>query len=187
MPPTRAANNAFGHIIEMTPPDGDHAADSLRLGHPGPLRRPHDRRSGRAVEPRRPRPDGWFACPDNAAVDAQGRLWIATDQGDNWARTGQRRRALRAGDRGPAAAAPSKLFFRVPGRRGDVRPLLHARPGDVVPRGAASRRRRHRRLQRLRPAVDLRGPGHPLAGFRATMPPRPSVLAITKRGGGKIA
>ena len=31
--------NLFGHIVEMTPPDGDHAADQVRLGHPGQVRR----------------------------------------------------------------------------------------------------------------------------------------------------
>ena len=79
---------AFGHIIEIIPPEGDHAAEMfaweilVRCGDPaveavGALWNP-DTSS-----------NGWFACPDNAAVDNQGRLWISTDQGDNWPRTGR--------------------------------------------------------------------------------------------------
>ena len=77
------ADNVFGHIIEMAPPDGDHAAERftwevlVRCGDPrvaevGALWSPDTS------------DNGWFACPDNAAVDAQGRLWISTDQGEPW-------------------------------------------------------------------------------------------------------
>ena len=77
------AVNVFGHIIEMTPPDGNHAADRfawellVRCGdravaEVGALWNPET--SG----------NGWFACPDNAAVDAEGRLWVSTDQGSPW-------------------------------------------------------------------------------------------------------
>ena len=41
------AENKFGHIVEMTPPDGDHAADEIHLGNPGEMRRSCGRRSGR--------------------------------------------------------------------------------------------------------------------------------------------
>ena len=76
-------DNEFGHIIELTPPEGDHAADQfrweilVRCGDPtiaqiGALWNPETSESG------------WFVCPDNSAIDAQGRLWVATDQGEHW-------------------------------------------------------------------------------------------------------
>ena len=67
------AENVFGHIIEMTSPDGDHAASAfrwdvlIRCGDPriaavGALWHPDTSASG------------WFASPDNCALDGQGRL-----------------------------------------------------------------------------------------------------------------
>jgi uncharacterized protein len=137
------AVNVFGHIIEMTPPDGDHAADRftwellVRCGDPavaevGALWNPETSANG------------WFACPDNAAVDAEGRLWVSTDQGEPWP-TRPRRWALRTRNRG-GAAAHREAVLPLPGGCRAVRPLLHAGPGDAVPRRAASRRRRHRPL-----------------------------------------
>lgn len=41
--------NHFGHIIEMTAPDGDHAAATYPLGHPHQMRRPAHRRGWRPV------------------------------------------------------------------------------------------------------------------------------------------
>ena len=37
------ADNKFGHIIEMTPPDGDHARPRVYLGDPGQVRRSRGR------------------------------------------------------------------------------------------------------------------------------------------------
>ena len=59
------ADNRFGHIIEMIPPDGDHAARQVPLGDPGALRR--SRRSPTSARRSRPTPprNGWFGMPDN--------------------------------------------------------------------------------------------------------------------------
>jgi secreted PhoX family phosphatase len=106
------APNVFGHIIEMTPPGGDHAGHEfrwevlLRCGDPaiaevGALWAPETSQNG------------WFVCPDNAAVDAEGRLWIATDQGEGWWSTG-RADGLYALETEGARRRTAKLFFRCP-------------------------------------------------------------------------
>ena len=179
------ADNAFGHIIEMTPPDGDHAADVfawemlVRCGDPavaavGALWNP-DTSS-----------NGWFASPDNAAVDNQGRLWISTDQGDNWPRTG-RSDGLYALETDGERRRTSKLFFRCPVGAELCGPCFTP-DGETV------------FVAVQHPAADgaeaLIGFGRPSTfkdpatrwpDFDPKMPPRPSVLAITKDGGGKIA
>ncbi|MEZ5584729.1 MAG: DUF839 domain-containing protein [Candidatus Competibacteraceae bacterium] len=43
--------------------------------------------------------NGWLSCPDNCAVDHQGRLWVTTDQGSAWSKTGHRRWRLGVGNR----------------------------------------------------------------------------------------
>ena len=123
MPPIRGAENVFGHIIEMTPPDGDHA------------RRRFAGNAGRAA-----------AIPSVAEV---GALWNPGDVGQ-WLvrlprqcrgrcaraavdrdRPGRaladrtRRRSLCAGNR-RRAAAHGQAVLPLPGRRRDVRPVLHA-------------------------------------------------------------
>ncbi|MEZ0280283.1 PhoX family phosphatase, partial [Methyloceanibacter sp.] len=179
------ADNAFGHIIEMMPPDGDHAADVfswemlVRCGDPsvasvGALWNP-DTSS-----------NGWFASPDNAAVDNRGRLWISTDQGDNWARTG-RSDGLYALETDGERRRTSKLFFRCPVGAELCGPCFTP-DGETL------------FVAVQHPAADgteaLIGFGRPSTfkdpatrwpDFDPKMPPRPSVLAITKDGGGKIA
>ena len=67
---------------------GDHRRDQVRVGSAAEMRR--SRRSPRSAPPSRPpRPrTAGSACPDNCAVDALGRLWVATD-GKSPARTGR--------------------------------------------------------------------------------------------------
>ena len=63
----------------------------------------------------RPRPtSGWFCLPRQfLRSTTQGRLWIATDQGDNWARTGRADGLYELETEGTRRRT-SKMFFRVP-------------------------------------------------------------------------
>lgn len=80
-PANPRVKNKYGHILEISPPlkDGvrDHAAtqsawEILLLGGD-----PHKKGVGARTHPAVK--DGWLACPDNAAFDNAGRLWIGTD------------------------------------------------------------------------------------------------------------
>lgn len=166
------ANNAFGHIIEITAADGDHAAESatweilLRCGDParpefGALWNP-------AVSE-----NGWFAAPDNCAFDPAGRLWVATDGNEV---SGAADGLWGVETDGPLRGA-GFAFFRAPVGAEVCGPCF-------APDGAT-----------LFVAVQ-----HPGDGERATfaspttrwpdfdpaMPPRPSVLAIRREDHGPI-
>jgi secreted PhoX family phosphatase len=179
------ADNAFGHIIEMTPIGGDHTAAEfdwtilVKCGDPG-IGSVGAMWSPDVTE------NGWFACPDNAATDNQGRLWIATDQGERWARTGRADGLYGLETDGPRRGTP-KLFFRCPvgaemcGPRftpdGETLFVAVQHPGAdgaeaVIGFGRPS---------------TFKDPVTRWPDFDEAMPPRPSVLAITKDGGGKIA
>ena len=153
------------------------------LGNPGEVRRSRRLpRSARRFHPATTK-DGWFGMPDNCAIDAEGRLWIATDGNSDrdtgrtdglWAieTEGDGARHLEAvlprARPAPNCAAPSS---RPTTRRCSSPSSIPATTAEV---------------EGVRPAVDLRGPVDPLAGLQPKLPPRPSVVAITKRGGGKI-
>jgi uncharacterized protein len=177
------AENVFGHIIEMTPPDEDHAAERfswdmlVRCGDPavaevGALWNPG---SG----------NGWFACPDNAAVDAEGRLWISTDQGEPWPT--RRADGLYALETEGERRRTAKLFFRCPVGAEMCGPCFTPDQGTLfvaVQHPAADGTDRYKGFERASSFTD---PATRWPDFKPDMPPRPSVLAITKIGGGKIA
>jgi uncharacterized protein len=178
------AVNVFGHIIEMTPPDGDHAADRftwellVRCGDPavaevGALWNPETSANG------------WFACPDNAAVDAEGRLWVSTDQGEPWP-TG-RADGLYALETEGEQRRTAKLFFRCPVGAELCGPCFTPDQETLflaVQHPAADATDRYKGFGR---ASNFADPATRWPDFEPGMPPRPSVLAITKIGGGKIA
>src|SRR5687767_8413184 len=105
------ADNVFGHIIEMTPPNGDHGADCFAWNVLVRCGDPSGAEVGALWYPETS-DDGWFACPDNAAVDGEGRLWISTDQGEPW--PSRRADGLYALETEGARRRAAKLFFRAP-------------------------------------------------------------------------
>ncbi len=168
------AENAFGHIIEISETDGDFASTKskwdvlLKCGDPSVA----DVGASFSTATTK---NGWFGMPDNCAVDADGRLWVATD-GNNEKATG-RTDGIWAVDTEGDARGTSKLFFRVPVGAEMCGPSFNPtsdtffvsvqHPGDA---GLAT----------------FEAPATRWPDFKDDMPVRPAVLAITKQGGGKI-
>jgi secreted PhoX family phosphatase len=171
--------NKFGHIIEMIPDDGDHASLKfkweilVRCGDPSVAA------VGATFNPATSK-DGWFGMPDNCAIDAEGRLWIATD-GNSLPATG-RADGVWAIETEGAARGTSKHFFRCPNGAElcgpqftpDTETLFVAvqHPGES---------------EDPKTPATFEKPSTRWPDFKEGMPPRPSIVAITRRGGGKIA
>jgi uncharacterized protein len=179
------AENYFGHIIEMTPPDGDHAADAFDWEV---LVRCGDRSVAEVGALWNPATsdNGWFASPDNAAVDARGRLWIATDQGEHWPKTGRADGLYALATEGDQRRT-SKLFLRVPVGAEMCGPCF-AQDDEVlfvaVQHPGTDGTKDYKGFERDSTFED---PATRWPDFKEGMPPRPSVLVVTKTGGGKIA
>lgn len=174
--------NVFGHIIEITPDNGDHAAPGfhweilVKCGDPAiaPL--------GAAFNPATSR-NGWFAMPDNCTFDAEGRLWVATD-GNSGAKT-KRADGIWGVDTEGEGRGTSKCFFQVP--RGaemcgpcftpDMETMFLAvqHPGEAAEGSDAAE------------AASFENPSTRWPDFKEGVPPRPSIVAVTRHGGGKIA
>lgn len=176
------ADNRFGHIIEMIPEDGDHAAAKFKWEILVKCGDPSVAAVGASFNPATSK-DGWFGMPDNCAVDALGRLWIATD-GNSPAKTG-RADGVWAIETEGSARGTSKLFFRCPNGAElcgpyftpDMETLFVAiqHPGEADeddPKAA--------------PAT-FENPSTRWPDFKDGMPPRPSIVVITRKGGGRIA
>jgi secreted PhoX family phosphatase len=176
------AKNAFGHIIEIIEDGGDFTATKgkwevlLKCGDPSVAA------VGASFSTETSK-NGWFGMPDNAVVDSAGRLWVSTD-GNGPQETG-RTDGLWAVDTEGAARRTSKLFYRVPHGAELCGPCFTPddttafaavqHPGDDGPDWPAFGRRSYYE------DLSTRWPD-----FKPDMPVRPSVVAITKRGGGKI-
>ncbi|SDL60025.1 PhoX family protein [Paracoccus chinensis] len=176
------AKNAFGHIIEIIEEGEDFTATTgrwevlLQCGDPSIA-------EVGATFSTETTANGWFGMPDNAAVDADGRLWVSTD-GNSSSDTG-RTDGLWAVDTEGEARGTSRLFYRVPvgGElcgpcpTEDMTTFFVAvqHPGDG--------------------GEDWEGHGRPSyyedlstrwPDFDDAMPVRPAVVAITRQGGGRI-
>jgi secreted PhoX family phosphatase len=176
------AENLFGHIVEMTPPDGDHAATKFSWDILVKCGDPSVAEVGAVWGPGTSK-DGWFGMPDNCAVDNQGRLWIATD-GNSAKATGRSDGVWAIETEGEARGA-SKHFYRCPAGAELCGPVFTpddrtlfvavqhpADDGDLWPEfGRVS---------------TFEDPSTRWPDFQAGMPPRPSLVVITKEDGGII-
>ena len=177
--------NPHGHIIEMMEDGGDPAATKFKwsilvlCGDPKNEKHRTQWHSETTA-------NGWFAAPDNVAFDPSGRLWISTDQGTAWARLSGKADGLYALEHTGDKRGLSKLFFRCPvgaemcgprfTRDGTTLFLAVQHPSadgtaDWKPFGRPS---------------TFGDPATRWPDFKPGMPPRPAVVAITRRGGGPI-
>ncbi len=178
------AENHFGHIIEMTAPDRDHAADQFKWQILIKCGDPSVAEVGALWNPATSA-DGWFASPDNCTIDGDGRLWVATDQGKNWYRTGKAD-GLYAVDAAGDARGTSKLFFRVPVGAELCGPCFTEDDDTVflpVQHPGTDGTSKFPGFER---ASTFEDPATRWPDFDNSMPPRPSIVAARKKGGGRI-
>ena len=174
--------NAFGHIVSMIASDGDHAAETFNWKILVQCGDPSIAEVGATFSPETSE-NGWFGMPDNCVIDAENRLWIATD-GNNAEETG-RADGLWGVTTDGDGLATSVHFFRCPVGAELQGPFFtpdteslfvsvqHPGEGgeDWPEFGRGS---------------TFDDPSTRWPDFRDGMPPRPSVVVITKQGGGRI-
>ncbi len=180
---TDAANprgpNKFGHIIEMIPPGGagaeaDHAADRFTWDIFIKCGDPRNADHGASLHPN-VTADGWPASPDNCAFDTAGNIWLATDGAPKAAGFAD---GLWAAPVAGEARGLTKLFFTTPVGAELCGPCFT--PDNqtlflaVQHPGEAER------------AMSYESPATRWPDFAEGVPPRPSIVVVTKRGGGVI-
>ncbi|GJD97534.1 PhoX family protein [Methylobacterium iners] len=174
-------DNRFGHIVEFTPDGGDHAARGfgweilVRCGDPSIAA------VGATFSSATTR-DGWFGMPDNCSVDAQGRLWVATD-GNSASKTG-RADGVWAMETEGAGRGTSKHFFRVPNGAELCGPYFT--PDDTTFFVAIQHPGEADEEDPNAAPATFEAPATRWPDFRDGVPPRPAVVAITKQGGGRV-
>ena len=167
--------NKWGHILRIVPAKTaggkpDHAADVftwemfIAAGDPD---------KDRAVYHPRTSKNGWFACPDNMAFDPKGRIWIATDglPGCEGCPDG----VYAADTEGPGKAL-TKHFFDTPAGAELCGP-------EFTPDGKTF----FVAVQHPGEESDYANPSTRWPADKdSNLPPRPSVVVITKEDGGVI-
>lgn len=179
----RAANE-WGHIVEMVPTNGDHTATKftwnvlLKAGNPNA--------NVGAEYNSATTENGWFSCPDNCAIDHQGRLWVTTDQGEAWSKVSGKADGVYAVETEGELRGASKMFFRVPVGAEMCGPYFT--PDDqtlfvAVQHPATDGVDAYKPFGKM---STFEEPATRWPDFKDGVPPRPSVVAITKQGGGVI-
>lgn len=178
-PANPRANNRFGHIIEMIPDGGDHASTRFRWEILVKCGDHTDPKVGASFNPATTK-DGWFGMPDNLMIDPGGRLWIATD-GNSPLLTG-RADGLWALETQGKARGTAKHFFRCPNGAEMCGPCMTP---DMTTMFLAVQHPGESEDPKV--LATFESPSTRWPDFKPGMPPRPAVVAITKRGGGRIA
>ncbi|MEN3951127.1 PhoX family phosphatase [Iodidimonas sp. SYSU 1G8] len=198
--PNPRAGNSSGQIVEMTPDGGDHTATGARWELLVQCGDPARDGIGAVWNPATDA-NGWFSSPDNCAVDPAGNLWVSTDQGDNWVYNSGKAVPDAPKDTAPEGVSAdglwaletegpgrglAKMLFRCPmgaemcGPRftpdGETLFLAVQHPGDDS----------CDKWPLFEGPSTFENPATRWPDFKPGIPPRPSVLVITKKGGGKI-
>ena len=165
-------NNRHGHIVEITPQNGDHGSSQgtwtifLAAGKPGI--------DAGAAYHRAISESGWLSCPDNCAFDNKGRIYISTDGAPSAAGVAD---GVWIADTQGYGRALTRHFYQAPTGAEVCGPVLT--PDD-----------RTLFLAIQHPGEDpgstFEKPSTRWPDFKDGMPPRPSVIAITKKDGGPI-
>lgn len=181
----RREKNIWGQIVELSPPDGDHTARTFKwdiLVQCGDPKRPETR----AIWNPDTSANGWFSCPDNAAIDAEGRLWIATDQGRSWSYTSGSADGLWALATSGPERGTGRMFYRVPVGAEMCGPCFTP-DGETlflaVQHPGTDGTRQYEKFGRSSTFED---PATRWPDFEDGIPPRPSIVVVTKKGGGRI-
>lgn len=166
------ARNAHGHIIEITPKDGEHGSTEgtwsifIVGGRPGI--------DAGARYHRATSENGWLSCVDNCTFDSKGRIWIATDGAPTAAGIAD---GLYGADTAGYGRGLTRCFFQAPTGAEVCGPILTPDDSTVF-------------LAVQHPGEDagstFEKPSTRWPDFKDGVPPRPSVIAITKKGGGPI-
>jgi uncharacterized protein len=182
-PANPRTNNKHGHILELIPPKigdrVDHAAVEftweifLQCGDPS-------KGADQAIYGPNLPPQGYLSCPDNAAFDAQGRMWIATDGARAEIEKGD---GLWACDTTGSGRAVTRRFFATPRGAEACGPCFTPdhRTLFVSVQHPGEEEDEKKKIKSTFANPTTRWPD-----FRGDMPPRPSVVAITKIDGGVI-
>jgi uncharacterized protein len=169
--------NKHGHIIEIDPPmvngKADHAATECRwqffiLGG-DPNNPQHGARYHGPVTA-----NGWIAAPDNVAFDPKGRVWISTDGQEQLAGFAD---SLYAAETSGPKRGVTRCFFSAP-RGAECTGPAFTPDGKTL-------------FLSVQHPGDEKGstfdkPSTRWPDFKPDMPPRSSVVAITRNGGGHI-
>ena len=166
------AVNDHGHILELAPKDGDHDSTEanwsifLLAGKPG--------QDAGARYHRATSDQGWLSCPDNIAFDSKGRIWIATDGSPEVAGVAD---GIYAADTMGHGRALTRCFYQAPTGAEVCGPIFT--PDDQTFFLAVQHPGEDRGSTFEKPST--RWPD-----FKPGVPPRPSIVVITKKGGGPI-
>lgn len=177
--------SSFGHIIEIKEADGNHASTTGTWSILVKCGDPSIEEVGAQWNPETSE-NGWFGSPDNCAFDADGRLWISTDQGSSWGKTGKSDGLYGLETEGDLRGT-SKLFFRCPVGGELCGPYFHDNGETLflaVQHPGTDGTKDFKGFERNSTFED---PATRWPDFDEAMPPRPSVVVVTKQGGGKIA
>jgi uncharacterized protein len=169
------AENKWGHIVEIMPPrvngKPDHAATECDWGFfivAGDPSKPEQR--ARYANP--PSANGWVCAPDNVAFDPKGRIWISTDGQED---AGGFNDSLYAATTSGPTRGATRCFFTGPEGAEICGP-------EFTPDGKTL----FLSIQHPGEGSTYDKPSTRWPDFRPDLPPRGSVLAITKNDGGEV-